>query len=112
MSLNQELLATIQKAGAAVFDADAQLKLAVKAYAERVHAAVGSDPYHLGNDALFENWKLVARLSQTMSAMEEELRKVYQVASELNDDASSTVTTMAGGWRRLSRQSVRKVRPP
>lgn len=94
MSLNKEMLATIQKAGAAVFDADAQLRLAVKAYGERVHAAVGSNPYHLGNDALFENWKLVARLSQTMTGMEEELRKVHQVASELNDDESSTVTAM------------------
>jgi hypothetical protein len=85
MSLSKAMLETIQKAGAAVFDADAQLKLTVKAYGERLHAAVGSNPYHLGNDALFENWKLVARLSQTMTGMEEELRKVYQVASELSD---------------------------
>ncbi len=94
MSLSKTTLDAIQKAGAAVFEADTELKLAVKVYAERVHAAVGSNPYHLGNDALFENWKLVARLSQTMTGMEEELRKVYQVASELNDDASSTVTTL------------------
>lgn len=86
MSLNKDLFAAIQQAGAAVFHADEQLKLAVKAYGERVHAAVGSNPYHLGNDALFENWKLVARLSQTMTAMEEELRNVYQVANELSDD--------------------------
>ena len=39
MPQNKELLATIQKAGAAVFDADAQLKLAVRNYGERVHAA-------------------------------------------------------------------------
>jgi hypothetical protein len=85
MSLSKAILETLQKAGSAVFDADAQLKLTVKAYGERLHAAVGANPYHLGNDALFENWKLVARLSQTMTGMEEELRKVYQVASELGD---------------------------
>jgi hypothetical protein len=85
MSLPKAMLEIIQKAGAAVFDADAQLKLTVKAYGERLHAAVGANPYHLGNDALFENWKLVARLSQTMTGMEEELRKVYQVACELSD---------------------------
>lgn len=85
MSLNKELLATIQKAGAAVFDADAQLKLAVKSYGERVHTAVGSNPFHLGNDTLFENWKMVARLSKTVAAMEEDLRNVYQMVDELSD---------------------------
>jgi hypothetical protein len=91
MSLTKEMLAAIQKAGSAVFDADAQLKLAVKAYGERVHTAVGSNPYHLGNDILFDNWKMVARLAQTLSGMEEELRKVYQVASEISDDEPSSV---------------------
>jgi len=85
MSLNKALLATIQKAGAAVFDADAQLKLAVKSYGERVHAAVGSNPFHLGNDTLFENWKMVARLSRTVAAMEEDLRQVYQMVGDLSD---------------------------
>jgi hypothetical protein len=94
MSFTQETLAAIQKAGSAVFDADAQLKLAVKAYGERVHAAVGLNPYHLGNDALFGNWKLVSRLAQTMAGIEEELRKVYQVAVELCDDEPLSVTAM------------------
>ena len=85
MSLNKELLATLQKAGAAVFDADAQLKLAVKSYGERVQAAVGANPFHLGNDTLFENWKMVARLSKTVAAMEEDLNNVYQMASALSD---------------------------
>ena len=95
MSSPKAMLDAIQKAGAAVFDADAQLKLAVKAYGDRVHAAVGLNPYHLGNDALFENWKLVARLSQTLTGMEEELRKVYQVTAELNDDEPSSATVMS-----------------
>ena len=95
MSSPKAMLDAIQKAGAAVFDADAQLKLAVKTYGDRVHAAVALNPYHLGNDALFENWKLVARLSQTMTGMEEELRKVYQVAAELNDDEPSSATVMS-----------------
>lgn len=85
MSVNKELLATLQKAGAAVFDADAQLKLAVTRYGERVQAAVASNPFHLGNDTLFENWKLVARLSQTVAAMEDDLKNVYQMAGALSD---------------------------
>lgn len=94
MSLNKELLATIQKAGAAVFDADTQLKLAVKSYGERVHAAVGSNPFHLGNDTLFENWKMVARLSKTVAAMEEDLRKVYQMVDDLSEVEPSLPTMM------------------
>lgn len=85
MSLNKELLATLQKAGAAMFDADAQLRLAVKRYGERVQGAVAANPFHLGNDTLFENWKMVARLSQTVAAMEEDLRNVYQMAGALSD---------------------------
>jgi hypothetical protein len=85
MSLNKELLASLQKAGAAVFEADAQLKLAVLSYGERVQTAVGSNPFHLGNDTLFENWKMVARLSQTLAAMEADLKNVYQMAGALSD---------------------------
>ncbi len=85
MSLNKEVLAALQKAGAAVFDADAQLKLSVKNYGERVQAAVAANPFHLGNDTLFENWKLVARLSKTVAAMEEDLKNVYQMADALSD---------------------------
>jgi hypothetical protein len=94
MSLNKELLATIQKAGAAVFDADAQLKLAVQSYGEHVHAAVGSNPFHLGNDTLFENWKMVARLSKTVAAMEKYLRKVYQMVGDLSYVEPSLPTMM------------------
>ena len=86
MSLSNSTLSAIQKAGAAAFTADVKLKNAVKEYAERVNAAMVTNPYHLGNDALFENWKVVARLSQTIAGIEEELKKVYQVASELIAD--------------------------
>ena len=86
MSLSNITLSAIQQAGAAVFSADAELKNSVKDYAERVNAAMASNPFGLGNDALFENWKLVARLSQTMVGIEEELKKVHALASELTGD--------------------------
>jgi hypothetical protein len=86
MSLSKTTLSTIQQAGAAVFAADAELKNSVKDYAQRVNTAMASNPFGLGNDALFENWKLVARLSQTMAGIEEELKKVHALASELTDD--------------------------
>ena len=86
MSLSSETLSVIQKAGAAVYEADLELKNAVKEYAQRVHAAMMSNPYHLGNDTMFENWKVVARLSQTLAGVEEELKKVYYIAAELSAD--------------------------
>ncbi len=95
MSLSSKTLSAIQQAGAAVFAADAELKNATKDYAERVTAAMGSNPFGLGNDGLFENWKLVARLSQAMAGIEEELKKVHQLASELTTDDGPTVRALA-----------------
>lgn len=91
MSLPSSTLAAIQKAGAAVFTADEKIKKAVTDYAQRVNAAIATNPYNLGNDTLFENWKVIARLSQTMAGIEEELKKVYRVASELTADDQPTV---------------------
>lgn len=86
MSLSTSTLSAIQKVGAAAFTADEKLKVAVKKYAERVNEAMMANPYGLGNNGLFETWKVVARLSQTMAGIEEELKKVYLVASELAAD--------------------------
>lgn len=91
MSLSSSTLSAIQKAGAAAFTADVKLKNAVKEYAQRVNAAMVENPYQLGNDALFENWKVVARLSQTMAGIEEELKKIHLVASQLSADDQPTV---------------------
>ena len=115
MSLSSSTLASLQKAGAAVFTADEKLKAAVKDYAQRVHAAMVSNPYGLGNNALFENWKMVARLSQTVSAMEEEFKKVYRVAAELTADdqpmvrESSALATPKRAAKRVAVQAVARV---
>ena len=95
MSLSSATLSAIQQAGAAVYSADLELKNAVKDYAQRVNAAMLSNPYHLGNDTLFENWKVVARLSQTMAGLEDEIKKVYQVAAELIADDQPLVVQVA-----------------
>ena len=95
MSLSSATLSSIQKAGAMVYEADLELKNAVKDYAQRVHAAMLSNPYHLGNDTMFENWKVVARLSQTIAGIEEELKKVYHVAADLTADDQPLVIEVA-----------------
>ena len=76
MSLASSTLAAIQQAGAAVYAADADLKQAAQTYAARVATAMAANPFGLGNDALFENWKTLARLSQSMTAIEAELKKI------------------------------------
>ena len=91
MSLTPTHLSALQQAGAAAFAADAELKNAVRAYAERVTAAMHANPFGLGNDALFENWKRVARLSQTVAGIEEELKKVYFMAEELMGEDTPAV---------------------
>lgn len=94
MSLSNSTLNAIQKVGAAVFTADAKLKKEVSDYAERVNAAITKNPYNLENDTLIEGWKVVARLSRTLTGIEEELRNVYQVASKLAADDQPVVSDM------------------
>lgn len=86
MTLSISTLAAIQKVGAAAFSADAKLKAVARDYAERVSAAITENPDQKGNDTLIENWKIVARLSQTLEGIEEELKKVYELASQLTSD--------------------------
>ncbi len=85
MSLPSSTLSAIQKAGAAVFTADEKLKKAVKACAERVHAAIAANPYDPQNDRLMEDWKTAARLSQTFARIEAEIQKAFQIAAKMND---------------------------
>lgn len=94
MTLSISTLAAIQKVGAAAFQADAKLKAAAQDYAERVSAAITESPDKQGTDALIENWRAVARLSRTLEGIEEELKKVYQAASQLTSDDQLTVNAM------------------
>lgn len=94
MSLSSSTLAAIQKVGAAAFIADEKLRKEVKAYADRVHDAITTNAYALGNDTLIENWKVAARLQQTLAGIEQELKKVYQVAADLTADDQPVVRDM------------------
>lgn len=94
MSLSSSTLAAIQKVGAAAFVADEKLRTEVKEYGDRVHAAIKKNAYSLGNDTLIENWKVAARLQQTLMGIEQELKKVYQVAADLTADDQPVVGDM------------------
>jgi len=87
MSLSSTTLLVLQKVGSAAFAADAKLKAEVKEYSQRVHEAMVANPDGQKNDALFANWKIVSRLSQAISSIEEELKKLFATASALGAEA-------------------------
>lgn len=91
MSLPSSTLSAIQKAGAAVFAADERLKKSVKDYAERVSTAVAANPFNLNNDSLMEDWKTAARLSQTFTGIEAEIKKAFQIATKLSNAGQPSV---------------------
>jgi len=86
----KESLSAIQAAGAAVHAADTALKSAVQAYADHVRQSMSQNPFDLNTDSLFEEWKTVARLSQTLEQIEAELRKVHQAALSLGQGVLPT----------------------
>ena len=94
MALPAQTLATIQAAGAAIYAADAALKEAVQSYAEQVKLAMAENPFDMGNDSLFDDWKTVARLSRAVGQVEAEFQKIYNAATDLSAGAVPTVLTM------------------
>ncbi len=96
MPIASKTLNTIQKLGAAAFVAAEQLKKEVANYGDRVNAAIAKNPFDLGNDSLIDHWKVIARLSKTLSGIEDELKNVFRVASSLTgDDLPSDRGTLA-----------------
>ena len=94
MPLPSQTLAAIRAAGAGVFAADAELKKSVQGYAEQVKGAMSGNPFDLGNDTLFEDWKTVARLSRAVAQVEAEFQKIYAAACDLSAGAGSQAIAM------------------
>ena len=109
MPLSSSTLNAIQKVGAAAFTADDKLKKEVQSYAERVNLAMFKNPYNLGNDALIEVWKVVARLSQTMKGIEEELKTIHRIASELTQDDQPSVRDTPALAAPVAKKKAKKI---
>jgi hypothetical protein len=90
MPISTKTLNAIQAAGTAAFNADAQLKAAVKDYGNQVQAAMYNSPFDLANDSLFEEWKSVCRLSQAIGQIEAELQKIHAAASRLQGNLQTS----------------------
>lgn len=113
MSLSSTTLLVLQKVGAAAFAADAKLKAEVKDYSQRVHDAMVANPDGQKNDALFANWKIVTRLSQAISSIEGELKKLFETAAALGAEApaSASVAKLAKAAKPAAapKRAVKKV---
>lgn len=94
MALTPQTLAAIQAAGAAIYAADAALKEAVQSYADQVKQAMLDNPFDMGNDGLFDDWKTVARLSRAVGQVEVEFQRIYSAASDLSSEAIPSILTM------------------
>jgi hypothetical protein len=94
MALSAQTLSAIQTAGAAVFAAEAALKEAAQSYANQVKHAMQENPFDVGNDGLFDDWKTVARLARAVGQVEAEFQKIYRSACDLTSGTTPAVLTM------------------
>lgn len=93
MSLSSKTISAVQKAGSAASFADVELKKAASSYAARVNEAMLNNPFGANSDAVYGQWKTLARASQKLTEIEAELRRVYLVIADLvgqDDHAQSS----------------------
>ncbi len=81
MTLSPKILALIQKAGTAVFCADVALKDAVTDSAKKVADSVTRNSFDGQHDHLYQDWKNVSRISNSISIIEAELKGIYALAA-------------------------------
>jgi hypothetical protein len=75
-----------------------------------VNLAMLKNPSHLGNDALIEAWKVVARLAKSMMGIEEELKNIHRIATELTqDDQPSVRDTLVLAAPVAKKQKAKKI---
>jgi hypothetical protein len=83
MSLSKTTLSAIQQAGTSLHRATLVVSSAVREQAEHMVATVASQPFQAEGEQAFANFKMLARLSQDLQALETQLRQLYATASEL-----------------------------
>lgn len=83
MSLSKATLSAIQQAGQGLHQATVVVAAAVREQAEHMVNTVASQPFQAEGEQAFANFRMLARLSQDLAALEEQLRGLYATASEL-----------------------------
>jgi hypothetical protein len=97
MSLSKTTLSAIQQAGQALHKATVVVACAVRAQAEHMVATVASQPFQAEGEQAFANFKMLARLSQDLQTLEEQLKGLYATASELASPEMDVVAALPHG---------------
>lgn len=101
MSLSKTTLSAIQQAGQALHQATVVVSGAVREQAEHLVTTVASQPFQAEGEQAFSNFKMLARLSQDLLTLEEQLRGLYATASELARPEMDVVATLPLGNAKL-----------
>jgi hypothetical protein len=95
MSLSQTALSAIQQAGQSLHQATVVVCGAVREQAQHMVETVASQPLQAEGEQAFANFRMLARLSQDLQAMEAQLRSLYASASELASPEMDVLATPA-----------------
>lgn len=94
MSLSKTTLSAIQQAGQGLHKATVVVSAAVREQAEHMVATVANQPFQPEGEQAFANFKMLARLSQELQSLEEQLRILYTTATELASPEMDVVVTL------------------
>lgn len=83
MSLSPATLSSIQQAGQALHDATLAVGDSVRDGAKRMVATIANQPFHSDSDRAFARFRALAKLAHDLQSLEEQLRTLYNTASEL-----------------------------
>jgi hypothetical protein len=91
MSLSQKNLSSIQKAGQAVHSASIAIAATVSTQAQNMVSSVASQPFGVESEQAIARFKMLARLSQGLAAVEIQLQELYSIATELANPVSDVI---------------------
>jgi 3-methyladenine DNA glycosylase/8-oxoguanine DNA glycosylase len=94
MSLSKTTLSAIQQAGTSLHRATVVVAAAVREQAEHMVTTVASQPFQAEGEQAFANFKMLARLSQNLQSLEEQLRNLYATATELASPEMDVVAAL------------------
>jgi len=94
MSLSKTTLSAIQQAGQGLHTATVVVAAAVREQAEHMVNTVSSQPFQPEGEQAFANFRRLARLSQDLQSLEEQLRALYATASELASPEMDVVVAL------------------
>lgn len=94
MSLPKATVTAIQQAGEALHRATVVVASAVQEQAQHMVSTVASQPFEAEGEQAIANFKMLARLSHDLQALETRLRMLYANASELASPAMDVVNAL------------------